>query len=253
MSGHSKWSQIKRQKGSADAKRGQRFTKLANLITVAAKSGGGDPALNPRLRIAVEQARTENMPRDNIERAITRGTGEFGGAAVEELRFEVYGPGGVGILADAATDNPNRTTAAVKAVLNKHDGRLAAAGAVAYQFVQRGLLVVPFTGQSKTKEEIELIILESDAAAYEDQDDVFVVQTDPREISAVKGRLEGQGIHTSESKISWEPSQAVSLTDGVTARGVVRLLAALEDLDDVTQVTANCDIPDDLFEQATNG
>ena len=138
MSGHSKWSQIKRQKGVADAKRGQVFTKLAKIVTVAAKRGGGDPAMNPSLRVAIEQARAENMPKDNIDRAIKRGTGELGGAVIEELRYEVYGPAGVAIVIDAVTDNPNRTTAEVKATLNKHGGN-SHAGAVAFNFANRGL------------------------------------------------------------------------------------------------------------------
>ena len=141
MSGHSKWSQIKRQKGVADAKRGQVFTKLAKIVTVAAKRGGGDPAMNPSLRVAIEQARAENMPKDNIDRAIKRGTGELGGAVIEELRYEVYGPAGVAIVIDAVTDNPNRTTAEVKATLNKHGGKLAR-WRRCLQFRQQGIILL---------------------------------------------------------------------------------------------------------------
>lgn len=246
MSGHSKWSTIKRQKGAADAKRGQIFTKLAKILTVAAKKGG-DPTMNPTLRVAIEQARAENMPKDNIERAIKRGTGELAGAAIEEMRFEVYAPGGVGILVDVVTDNPNRANAEIKATLNKNNGKLAAPGAVAFQFSQRGILTIPLAGQAVDHEALELAIIEAGADSYEDQGDALVVASDPKQLTAVKAHLESQTVRIEESKISWEPIQTVTVIDAGIAKQIVKLMGALEDLDDVTAVTANFDLPEEVM------
>lgn len=247
MSGHSKWSQIKRQKGVADARRGQAFTKLAKIVSIAARKGGGDPAMNSALRVAIEQARAANMPKDKIERAIERGTGELGGAAIEEFRFEAYGPGGVGILIDTATDNHLRTNAEIKAVLNRLGGKLAAAGAVAFQFKEQGVLTVAVVGQKRRQEEIELAIIEADATSYDDQGDIYQVMAEPKDLSRVKGELEQHGLMIQELKLSWEPSQILSVTDPALAKQVLRLMTALEELDDVTAVTANFDIPDEIM------
>lgn len=245
MSGHSKWSTIKRQKGAADVKRGKLFSRLANVISAAAKQGGGDPDMNPRLRMAIEQARAENMPKDNIERSIKRGTGELAGAALEELRFEIYGPAGVGILADVLTDNRNRISGEMKALLSRANGKLAAAGAVAYQFVQRGVLVVPLTGHDR--EELELQLIDMGVADYQLQGDDVVVYTDPKDVSRVKAALEAMGLVVAEARISSEPTQMVAVTDPADARNILKLMESLEDLDDVTHVTANFDIPDELI------
>ncbi len=247
MSGHSKWSQIKRQKGVTDAKRGQIFSKLAKIISVAAKHGGGDPTMNPRLRIAIEQARSENMPKDNIERAIKRGTGELGGAAIEDLRFEAYGPGGVGILIDIATDNHLRSNAEIKAILNKHGGKLAALGAVAFQFAHRGVLTVPKEDQPFDPRGLELEIMDVRPEAYEDLGDAFVVYTDASAIQTAQEVLKQKSIKLTEAILAWEPMQTVSLTDPTLAKQTLRLIEALEDLDDVTAVTANFDIPEELL------
>lgn len=245
MSGHSKWSTIKRQKGAADVKRGKLFSRLANVISAAAKQGGGDPDMNPRLRMAIEQARAENMPKDNIERSIKRGTGELAGAALEELRFEIYGPAGVGILADVLTDNRNRISGEMKALLSRANGKLAAAGAVAYQFVQRGVLVVPLTGHDR--EELELQLIDMGVADYQLQGDDVVVYTEPKDVSRVKAALEAMGLVVAEARISSEPTQMVAVTDPADARNILKLMESLEDLDDVTHVTANFDIPDELI------
>lgn len=237
MSGHSKWSQIKRQKGVADAKRGQAFTRLAKIISVAAKQGGGDPAMNATLRVAIEQARSENMPKDSIERAIKRGTGELGGNQIEELRFEAYGPGGVGILIDVATDNHNRANSEIKATLNKLGGKLAASGAVAFQFMQRGVLTVPLEGRDR--ESLEMAILESGATDYEDQGDAVEVYAEPKQLIEVKNSLEQAGVSVTNTVISWGTQQSVTISDTNIAHQVIRLLEALEDLDDVTAVTSN--------------
>lgn len=247
MSGHSKWSQIKRQKGAADIKRGKVFSKLANLITVAARAGGGNPEMNPRLRMAIEQARAENMPKENIDRAIKRGTGELSGAAIEELRFEAYGPGGVGIVIDVATDNRNRANSEIKAVLARHGGKLAAVGAVAYQFNERGVLTIPLAGHDREK--LELALIEAGVIDYDDQGDVFVATTSPKEIGEVKEKLLAQGIAVAEARLSLEPVQTVPVTDLATAQSIVKLMEALEDLDDVTNVTANFEIPQEIFNQ----
>lgn len=246
MSGHSKWSQIKRQKGVVDRQRGKIFSKLANLLTAAARTGG-DPDMNPRLRIAIDQARAENMPKENIDRAIKRGTGELDGATLEELRFEAYGPGGVGIVIEAATDNRLRTNAAIKAVLHKLGGKLATAGAVAFQFKEQGVLTLPVVHQALSREEIELAIIEADAADYQDQGDVFQISTDPKDISHVKERLEKAGLTIAESKLSWEPTQTLAIDDPAIAKQIVRLMSALEDLDDIIAVTANFVVSDDIM------
>ena len=226
-------------------KRGKLFSRLANVISAAAKQGGGDPDMNPRLRMAVDQARAENMPKDNIERSIKRGTGELAGAALEELRFEIYGPAGVGILADVLTDNRNRISGEMKALLSRANGKLAAAGAVAYQFAQRGVLIVPTAGHDR--ENLELQLIEVGVMDYETHDDDFVVYTDPKDISRIKAELEALGISVAEARISFEPTQTVGVTDPAAARSILKLMESLEDLDDVTHVTANFDIPDELM------
>lgn len=247
MSGHNKWSQIKRQKGVTDARRSQRFSKLANVISAAARVGGGDPDMNPRLRIAIEQARSENMPNDNIDRAIARGTSTTGGVAMEELRFEAYGPAGIGILIDVATDSRNRANAEIKAVLVRRGGKLAAAHAVAYQFTERGILTVPSASQDR--EALELALIEAGALDYEDQGDALIVTTDSKEVSLIKQKLTDQKITVAETRLSFEPNQTVTVSDEVTARAILKLMEALEDLDDVTAVTANFQIPAEIMEK----
>lgn len=246
MSGHSKWSTIKRAKGAADIKRGKLFSRLANLVSAAAKQGGGDPDMNPRLRMAVDQARAENMPKENIERAIKRGTGELAGAALEDLRFEIYGPAGVGILADALTDNRNRISGEIKAVLTRGNGKLAAAGAVAYLFAERGLLVGTLAGMDR--EAVELQLIEAEVDDYELQNETYIAYVDPRNLSAVKAKIESLGLAVDQASIVLEPSQTIAVTDPGHARAVIKLMENLEDLDDVTNVTANFDIPDELLQ-----
>lgn len=240
MSGHSKWSQIKRQKGVADAKRGQVFTRLAKVISVAAKQGGGDPTMNASLRVAIEQARSANMPKDSIERAIKRGTGELGGNQIEEMRFEAYGPAGVGILIDVVTDNRNRANAEIKAALNKFGGKLAAAGAVAFQFDQRGVLTIP-AGNDQTREGLELAVIDSGAADYDDQGDAFEIYADPKHLLDLKDWFEGRGFMVTNTAIIWQPRQTVTISDAQVAAHILRLVDGLEELEDVTSVTGNFD------------
>lgn len=246
MSGHSKWATIKRQKGAADAKRSTVFTKLANTITVAAR-GGGDPSMNFSLRLAIDKARQANMPKDNIERAIKRGTGELGGAQFEEVMYEAYGPAGTGILIEAGTDNRNRTSAEVKAVFNKLGGKLAEAGAVSYQFKKRGTITLAVEG--KDKEEMEMAIIEAGADDFEEQGDVVMVYTEPTDLDKVRKSLEEMGFGASEVGFSWEPAMTVTIEDEKTAGQMLRLMESLEDLDDVTSVSSNFDISEEILEK----
>ena len=240
MSGHSKWSQIKRQKSANDAKRGALFTKVAREITVAARQGGWDPEANYRLRLAVEKARSINMPQENIRRAIERALG--GGEADQ---YEGYGPGGVAILVEAATDNRNRTAADVRSVFSKHGGQLAGAGAVAWQFEQRGIITIPWDGHDA--DEIALAAIDAGAEDVDTDDPERVeVYTAPADLETVRRALEAAGLPIEGAETAMVARQTISL-DPERARAALRLIDALEELDDVQRVTANFDIPEDVF------
>lgn len=247
MSGHSKWSTIKHQKGAADAKRGKIFTKLGHAITVAAREGGGKPDMNPRLALAIEMGKKHNMPKENIERAIKRGTGELGGAAAEDVTYEGYGPGGTAIYITGVTDNRNRTAAEVRAVFNKQGGKLGESGSVAYLFSLRGVITVLSSDMSA--EEIEMAIIESGADDYEATETGFLVYTDPKSLQATKQALETAGLTIDNAEQKFEPSQTVTISDEKTAQQIIRLMNALEDLDDVTDVVSNFDIDDSLMDK----
>ncbi len=239
MSGHSKWSTIKRQKGAADAKRSMAFTKLAAMITVAARDGGGDPSANFKLRLAMDKARQANMPKDNVDRAIKRGTGELGGAAFEHVVYEAYAPGGAALIIDVNTDNRNRAVSSIKGVLTKYGAKMAEAGSVAYLFQQRGLMTV----KGSDAESTEMAIIESGAADYVASDDgSFTVYTDPKETTHVAKALEDAGLSVSDVDLSMEPLTTVMITEAKTANTLITLTELLEDLDDVTSVYANFDI-----------
>jgi YebC/PmpR family DNA-binding regulatory protein len=247
MSGHSKWSSIKHRKAAADAKRGKAFTKLARAITVAAREGGGDPDSNPALATAVQKARDFSMPKDNIQRAIDRGTGEGSeAAAIERVVFEGYGPGGVAILAEALTDNRNRTSAEVRHAFTKHDGSLGEPGSVSWIFEKRGVIVVD-GGQYGEDDLISAI----DAGAEDVQrdGDILKVITDPASLSAVRTALEGEGVEISSSDVAMEPKSTVELGES-EAGSLLRLLDALEEQDDVDGVHANFDISEEAMEKA---
>ena len=244
MSGHSKWSQIKRQKGAADQKRGQLFSKLTAPIIIAAKQGA-DPEANFQLKMAIEKARTANMPKENIERAIERGAGKVGGAQIEEVLYEAIGPAGISIIVETATDNKNRTSAEVKNVLNKFGGKLIGSGAATYQFARMGKLLIDLGG--KDKEEIELIIIDSGAEDFEEQDDVLAVYTRPAELERIKKSLESQGLTINEVVLSWEPKTIVTLTDSTLSEKIIDMMENLEELDDVVTVYSNFDIPKELI------
>ncbi len=245
MSGHSKWSSIKHQKGAADAKRGKIFTKLGHAITVAAREGGGNPDMSPRLALAIEMAKKNNMPKDNIDRAIKRGTGEAGGAAVEDIVYEGYGPGGTAIYIQALTDNRNRTVSEIRAAFNKHGGKIGEAGSVAYLFQLRGVITVAKT--YKSIEELEMLIIESGAEDYEENEENFTVYTDPRDLQDIKQALETAGLTVLNAEQTFEPKQTIEITDEKIAGQIVRLITALEEIDDVADVASNVAMSDEVL------
>jgi len=246
MSGHSKWSTIKRKKGAIDAKRGKVFTRLIKEITVAARHGGGDPEGNPRLRSAIATAKSENMPKDNITRAIKKGTGEIAGEVYDEIMYEGYGPGGVAILVECLTDNRNRTVADVRHYFAKNNGNLGESGCVAYMFDKKGLLLID---KSTVEEEVLMdAALEAGAEDVVEEESEFQILTAPEEFDDVRGALEEAGISFLDASISMIPQNTVEVTDEKIARGLMKLMESLEDHDDVQNVYANFDIDDDLME-----
>jgi YebC/PmpR family DNA-binding regulatory protein len=247
LSGHSKWSSIKHKKGAADAKRGKLFSKLARAIIVAAKEGGGDPANNLALQNAIEKARSYSMPKDNIDRAIAKGTGEGGdGAAYETVVYEGYGPEGVAVIVEALTDNRNRTASEVRHAFTKHGGSLGTTGAVAWQFERRGVVVVP----AAAADEEELFLAAADAGA-EDVDadgDVFQVTSAIENLAAVREAIEAAGFTVESAELALAPKTTVDIEDESTAKKIVRLIDQLEESDDVQEVYANFDIPERVME-----
>ncbi len=245
MSGHSKWSTIKRQKGVTDAKRGALFTKVAREISVAARQGGGDPDANYRLRLAVEKARSVNMPSDNIKRTIDKATGGGEAEQFEEIVYEGYGPGGVAILVEAQTDNRNRTAAEVRSMFTKSGGQLAGSGAVAWQFEPRGWISIPRDGVDP--DQVALAAIDAGAEDVDTDDPESIgVYTSPGDLEAVRKALEGAGVPVDTAESTMVARQTVEL-DASKARQALRLVELLEDLDDVSRVTANFDIPEEVF------
>ncbi len=247
MSGHSKWSTIKRKKGANDAKRGKIFTKLIKEITIAAKMGGGDPEGNPRLRSAITAAKAENMPKDNIDRAVKKGTGDLDGAVYEEILYEGYGPGGVAVLVETMTDNKNRTVADVRHFFSKSGGNLGETGCVAWMFDKKGTMLVDKEGVDE--EELMDLALEAGAEDVVDEGDAFQVITAPEDFSEVVDSLENGKIACTEATITMIPKNVVDVTEEKPARSLLKLLENLEDHDDVQKVHANFDIPDELMEE----
>jgi YebC/PmpR family DNA-binding regulatory protein len=244
MSGHSKWSSIKRQKGVNDVKRGAAFTKVAREVAMAARAGGGDPDGNFRLRLAMEKARAVNMPADNIKRAIERATGAGESEQFEEIVYEGYGPGGVAILVEAATDNRNRTAAEVRSRFVKSGGSLAASGAVAWQFEVRGFITVQRAGVDP--DEVALAAIDAGAEDVDSDADPIEIYTAPGDLEGVRKRLEAAGIAVDEAESAMIAKQTVELEAG-RARQALRLVEELEEIDDVQRVTANFDIPEEVF------
>lgn len=238
MSGHSKWSQIKRQKGAADVKKGASFSKLTNAIIVAAK-GGGDINSNFTLKMAVEKAKAVNMPKDTIERAIKRGTGEIAGAAIEEHLYEIIAPENVGIILEVATDNKNRTASEIKNILNKMGGKLASSGAVTYQFNKMGKLIVE--AKDKNHEDLELQIIDAGAEDFLEEGDDIAVFTKPNELESTKRVLEGSDLVIKEATLTYEPQNTVKI-ESEKSEKIIRILENLENLDDVVSIHTNLEI-----------
>ena len=250
MSGHSKWANIKYRKATQDAKRGKLFQKLVRAIIVAAREGGGDPSMNVRLKTAIERAREANVPMDNIERAIKRGTGELEGVQYEEVFYEGYGPCGVAILVEALTDKRNKTASEKRTLFSRNGGSLGEAGCVSWMFERRG--VIRITGEGLDEDELLSVALEAGADDVKNEDGEFVVYCDPATFSKVKGALEGHGFAVSGAEVGMVPKSTVSISDKDDAHRVVRLLNLLEDHDDVQNVYANFDIPDEILEEVSS-
>ncbi len=246
MSGHSKWSTIKRKKAAADAKRGKIFTRLIKEITVAARLGGGDPEGNPRLKTAIANAKAQNMPKENIERAIKKGTGELEGVSFEEVIYEGYGAGGVAIMVEAMTDNTNRTVSDIRYVFNKYGGSLGASNSVAYLFSRRGLIT--FLKDKVDEDQLMEVALEAGAEDINDEGDVLEVVTDVGDLETVRAALDEAGLEYEGAELAWLPSTRVSL-DQKQATSLVKLLDAFDEVDDVQNVWHNGDLPEG-FEEA---
>ncbi|HNV75294.1 MAG: YebC/PmpR family DNA-binding transcriptional regulator [Gemmatimonadetes bacterium] len=247
MAGHSKWKQIKHYKAATDAKRGAKFTKLIREITVAAKFGGGDPGGNPRLRTAIDTAKAASMPKENIERAIKKGTGELEGVDYVEVLYEAYGPGGVALMIQALTDNPTRTVAEVRAKLSRGGGNLGATNSVAFMFDRKGQLYV---AASAMEEDAAMEkALEAGAEDFAREDETYVVSTAPADLHAVRQALESAGLATTEAELSWIPKNSVRV-EGEHAQSLLKLIETLEDLDDVQKVDANFEMDDAELERA---
>jgi len=247
VAGHSKWAQIKRKKAANDAKRGQHFTRLIREITIAARSGGGDAAFNPRLRLAIDTAKAANMPADNIDRAVKKGTGELEGVHFEEINYEGYGPGGAALYIQTVTDNSTRTVAELRHVLGKHGGSLGSAGSVAWQFDRLGQIYVD-AGRYDEEATLEAT-LEAGAMDLQRDGDVFVVTTELSGFTAVQEALRAHGIAFDEAELAMVPRATVDVK-GDDATRLIRLLDALDDLDDVQKVYSNANVDDAAFAQA---
>jgi YebC/PmpR family DNA-binding regulatory protein len=247
VSGHSKWAQIKRKKAVTDARRGAHFTKLIREITVAARSGGGNPDGNPRLRLAVDTARRASMPNDNIERAIKKGTGELEGVHYEEVAYEAYGPGGVALYVEVVTDNTNRTVAALRNILERHGGTMGTSGSVAWQFEKRGQIYVNAARYDEDK--VLEAALEAGAEDLARHDSEYVVSTQPVVFHQVQEALRRAGIEAEQAEISMIAKAEVGV-GGREAERLIRLIEALEEQDDVDSVHANFDAAPELIEQA---
>jgi YebC/PmpR family DNA-binding regulatory protein len=246
MSGHSKWSTIRRKKGAVDAKRGKIFTKLIKEISIAARLGGGDPEGNPRLRGAIANARAENMPKENIERAIKKGTGELEGTTYEELTYEGYGPGGVAVMVEVLTDNKKRTISEIRHHFSRHNGNLGESGCVSWIFTQKGLIL--FDKNNVEEEKLIEVVLDAGAEDVREREREFEVITDPDQYEGVKRAIEDAGLQYSFAEVTMVPQNTIQLR-GREAEQMLKLMEGLEDSDDIQRVYANFDIPDDVMER----
>ncbi|MBP9598459.1 MAG: YebC/PmpR family DNA-binding transcriptional regulator [Desulfobacter sp.] len=245
MSGHSKWSTIKHKKGAADKKRAKVFTKLIKEITVAARMGGGDPGANPRLRRAIDSAKTQNMPKDNVDRAIKKGTGDMDGVNYEEILYEGYGPGGVAVMVECLTDNKNRTIADVRYIFNKAGGNVGTDGCVAWMFDKKGVITI--SKEHANEETLMEVALEAGAEDIKDEGETFDVLTAPEDFDAVKDAIDGAQIPCEVAEISMVPQNTTAVS-GKEAEQMVRFMEALDDNDDVQNFYTNADIPDEAFD-----
>ena len=247
MSGHSHWAGIKYKKAAIDAKRGKVWSKVARMIIVAAKAGGGDPAANLSLRYAIDKAKAANMPKDTIEKAVKRGTGEIKGASYEEVLYEGYGPAGVAIMVEALTDNRNRTTPQIKRVFEKHGGSLGATGCVNWMFSKKGLITIN-TAETGEEQLLE-IALNAGADDMQNTGQVYEITCDPAAYEKLKERLQEKEIPTQVAEISMVPQNTVPVNDDKTAKKIISLMEAFEDHDDVQNTYANFDIPDEVLSE----
>lgn len=248
MSGHSKWSTIKRKKEKEDAKRGKIFTKLIKEITVAARQGGGDPEVNPRLRTAIQNAKGSNMPQANIDRAIKKGTGELPGTVYEEVIYEGYGPQGVALLIESLTDNKNRTVSDIRHILSKHNGHLGETGSVAWMFDQKGVISV----EGANEDELLALVLEAGAEDMRSEDGGYEIITSLESFEPVKKKLEGGGIEYQSAQITRIPQSTIKL-EGKAAEQTLKLMEILEDHDDVQNIYSNFDIDISIMEEVSSG
>jgi len=247
MSGHSKWSSIKHKKAAVDAKRGKIFTKLIKEITIAAREAGGDPETNPRLRTAIANAKAQNMPNETIERGIQRGTGQLPGVDYEEITYEGYGPKGVAVIVEVVTDNKNRSTSDLRFILSKNGGNLGERGCVSWMFDKKGLIVVD--KDKADEDELIMMALEAGAEDVKTEDDSFEVITEPQDFESVRDAVQKAEIEMDLAEVSMIPQTTVKL-DGKDALQLLKMMEMLEEHDDVQNVYANFDIPDDVIEQA---
>ncbi len=249
MSGHSKWSSIKHQKGIKDARRGKLFSRLAKNITIAAKNGG-DPSMNPSLRMAIDQAKGANMPNENIDRAIKRGTGEIAGAEIEEIKLEAYGPAGIALIIKVITDNKNRSLSEIKNIFLKNNAKMADSGSVSYMFSPKGeMKLADMSHQPITKERMEEAIIESGADDFEELENGFLVFTRAQELGKIKKYLEEKGISVESAKLVQEASDLIEINDKETAQKILNLLHELEEYEDVDEVYTNFDIEEKLMNE----
>jgi len=246
MSGHSHWASIKHKKAKEDAKRGKLFSKIIKEITIAAKQGGGDPDKNPRLRLAVERAKQANMPQDNVKKAIMRGTGQLPGVSYEEITYEGYGPGGVAVMVNVTTDNKNRTTAEIRKIFSKHGGSLGEVGCVNWMFKMKGVISVPKNAISE--EEIMDLVLSLGAEDLKTDESFYEIITAPEDFEKVRDALKEKNISIEEAEVSFVPTSLVKLKDH-KAEQMLALMNDLEEHDDVNNVYANFDIPDEIIDR----
>ena len=246
MSGHSKWATIKRKKAVTDGRRGRMFTRLIKEITISARIGGGDPAGNPRLRLAIDNAKVLNMPSENIERAIKKATGELEGVTSSELLYEAYAPAGIAIIIEIATDNKNRTAAEMRHVFSKNGGSMAESGSVLWMFDRKGIITLQSEG--KSEDDMMEVLLEIGADDLQTEEDMFIIQTSVENFETVRKELVAQNFKVDNASLQWVPKNLVAVT-GEDAQKVAKVIDVLEDNDDVQNVYANFDIPDDMLKE----